>query len=77
MGVGNGGQQKMSLGNNCDWVEVTLHEFGHAIGFMHEQQRHIFKHIYFTVSHKIMYIILDPIVTITFLSTTPTLGEVG
>jgi len=35
----NGGEQLMSIGKDCEYSSVYLHEFGHAIGFMHEHQR--------------------------------------
>nr|CAH0106813.1 unnamed protein product [Daphnia galeata] len=34
-----GGAQQMSLGNGCVYQSVILHEFMHAVGFDHEQNR--------------------------------------
>ena len=29
----------MSIGHNCEYLHVMLHELGHVIGFWHEQSR--------------------------------------
>jgi len=34
-----GGAQTLSLGNNCVFFGLVIHEIGHAIGFWHEQSR--------------------------------------
>lgn len=34
-----GGRQRISLGNGCGTIGVTIHEMMHALGFFHEQSR--------------------------------------
>ena len=36
----DGGVQDLSLGSNCYYKGVILHEMTHATGFYHEQSRH-------------------------------------
>ncbi|GFT25836.1 astacin [Nephila pilipes] len=38
-GSGNGGIQKLSLGQGCAYVGLVVHELGHAIGLFHMHQR--------------------------------------
>jgi len=33
------GEQDLSLGNGCIWKRIVIHEFLHALGFLHEQSR--------------------------------------
>ncbi|PIO58743.1 astacin, partial [Teladorsagia circumcincta] len=35
-----GGEQTLSLGENCDTVGVAAHEIGHALGVHHTMTRH-------------------------------------
>jgi len=34
-----GGKQELSLGNNCEYKGIAMHEMMHALGFYHEQTR--------------------------------------
>ena len=39
MDIGKKGNQTLSLGSDCYYPEVIIHEFIHAFGFGHEQSR--------------------------------------
>jgi len=40
VGMISQGEQAVTLGQYCSKKDVVLHEFGHALGLMHEQSRH-------------------------------------